>query len=284
MRHLAFGLVLVSVLASACARPQGRTVPSPVPASGEVGSAAPVQSVGIEWAGGSGRLVVQEAELLVESADIGRAADAFQSLTRSFGGYVGVADVATGTESSEPNQAKLTLLVPADRFEEFLAVLKGSTDVLSVRSEIRRQNDVTDAVIDYAARRRSLERTEARLQQLLERATTIDEVLRVEHELTRVRTEIERIAAQQADLERRIAYAEVRVLVVPPTVTEVRSLGESAREAWRTSLFLLRMLLYGIVWTVILSWWLLAGAAVAAVVLVGLWRRRRALGRSASSG
>mgnify|MGYP001251333538 FL=1 len=284
MRHLAFWLVLVSVLASACARPQGRTVPSPTPASGEVGSAAPVQSVGIEWAGGSGRLVVQEAELLVESADIRRAADAFQSLTRSFGGYVGVADIATGTESSEPNQAKLTLLVPADRFEEFLAVLKGSTDVLSVRSEVRRQNDVTDAVIDYAARRRSLERTEARLQQLLERATTIDEVLRVEQELTRVRTEIERIAAQQAELERRIAYAEVRVLVVPPTVTESRSLGETAREAWRTSLFLLRMLLHGIVWAVILSWWLLAGAAAAAVVLVGLWRRRRALGRSVSSG
>ncbi|MCX7622572.1 MAG: DUF4349 domain-containing protein [Thermomicrobium sp.] len=276
MRSPSIVLVTILLIGIACVGPKERTATTPVVTGG--GSGSSVEPAATSWSGGNERFVVCEAELVLEGAAIGRVADRVQALARQYGGYVGEAEIATGTEASEPNQARLVVLVPSERLEDFLAAVTSLPEIVRVPSRIERRNDVTDAVIDVAARRRSLERTEARLQELLGRASTIDEILRVEQELSRIRAEIERLAARENELQRRIAYAEVRILVVPWVRQGQPTLAETVREAWATSLLFLRLVVHAFVRIVVSSWWMLIAVGAAAVGGVAYRRRRRRRG------
>lgn len=221
-----------------------------------------------------GRLVVREAELLVWCDDYLGVAREIQEVVTKFGGYVVESDVVDLRDGSGPRQASLTVMVPADELEHFLTAVAEQPSVSRVASERVRSSDVTEETLDLAARRRTLERTEARLQALLERAQTIDEILRLEQELTRVRTEIEQIVERQRFLERRIQYAEVRLLLVPTPRLGEPGFLETFQEAWSASLFFLRVVIRGTLWAIVLTWWIWGTLLVMAALLLLWWRRR----------
>ena len=70
--------------------------------------------------------------------------------------------------------------------------------------------------MDLEAQLRSLTREEGRLLELLERANTVSEILVVEGELIRIRTQIERLQGSLNFLERRVALATITVSLIPP--------------------------------------------------------------------
>jgi hypothetical protein len=77
--------------------------------------------------------------------------------------------------------------------------------------------DVTENLIDLAARLRSEQDKEASFIELLERANSVADVLSVERELSRVRTEIERLQGQLGFIQRRVDLATITVtFTVPP--------------------------------------------------------------------
>lgn len=221
-----------------------------------------------------GRLVVREAELLVECRDSHAAARELQLLVVEFGGFVAEAELVELESERAPSQASFRAMVPAQRLEAFLSDVARRPSVERVASERVRSQDVTEETLDLAARLRTFERTEARLLSLLDRAESIDETLRIEQELARVRTEIERMRERQRFLEQRIAYAEVRVLLVPAPRSEEPSIGETVRAAWTASLALASAVLRGALWTTILTWWLWSPLVVTIVALRAWWRRR----------
>jgi hypothetical protein len=80
-----------------------------------------------------------------------------------------------------------------------------------VLTETTDARDVTAAVVDLDARLQNLRVTEAALQAIMDRATTIDDVLEVQRELTGVRAEIERLTAQRDELAGRAAMSTLSV-------------------------------------------------------------------------
>ncbi len=275
MRDGAVVFAIVLILVTACGRATPSSAPAPQAAPGEaIGRLA--EPVSETWAPTPGRMIARRAELVLESSDVPRAAQALQSLASSLGGYTAEAMITTESGAGVPDQATLVLLVPANRLEELLSAVGTLDSVTRVQQTSLWDQDVTEEVIDYAARRRSLEETEVRLRGLLARAATIDEVLRVEQELARVRTELERIAAYQLDLERRVAFARVGILIVPPVQTSPPPLAETVRQAWDSSLVLLRLVVHGAVWAVVLTWWLSVPTLLTVALVVLVYRRRRA--------
>ena len=79
--------------------------------------------------------------------------------------------------------------------------------------------DVSERFIDLQARLKSSLREEESLLSLLERTATVSEVLTVERELARVRSEIERFQGQLNFLERRVDLATITVSLVPPNLS-----------------------------------------------------------------
>ena len=109
----------------------------------------------------------------------------------------------------------MTIRVPQDQFFTALERIEALGEVQSknVGSE-----DVSEQFIDLEARLKSSLREEESLLSLLGRSVTVSEVLAIERELARVRSEIERWQGQLNFLERRVALATIIVSLFPPQV------------------------------------------------------------------
>ena len=85
-----------------------------------------------------------------------------------------------------------------------------------VQSKNLGSEDVSERFIDLQARLKSSLREEESLLSLLGRTSTVSEVLAIERELTRVRSDIERLQGQLNFLERRIDLATITVSLSSP--------------------------------------------------------------------
>ena len=75
---------------------------------------------------------------------------------------------------------------------------------------------MTERFIDLEARLQSAQREELSLLSLLERAETVGEILTIERELNRVRSDLERLQGQLNFLERRVDLSTITVFLSPP--------------------------------------------------------------------
>ena len=85
-----------------------------------------------------------------------------------------------------------------------------------VQSKNLGSDDVSERFIDLQVRLKSSLREEESLLSLLGRTSTVSEVLAIERELTRVRSDIERFQGQLNFLERRIDLATITVSLLSP--------------------------------------------------------------------
>lgn len=117
---------------------------------------------------------------------------------------------------------RFVLRVPEGSFSKAVNAVRALGEVAS---ESIGGRDVTSQFIDLKARIDALNVQEDRLLRILAQAKTVDEMLRIENELSRVRTEIESLTAQMANLD---SLARLSTVVV--TVREYREgLGATTR-------------------------------------------------------
>ena len=191
------------------AGPQGAPGPR-APSSGER-AFAPVLAGGLSLLETAGRQVIATSSLTLTTDDIPGALTQARIIAESLGGFVETLNSSGGDHQS----ASVTLRVPTPEFFNALERLKALGEVVeqSVGSQ-----DVTDQQIDLEARLKSAQREEISLLGLLDRAGNVTEILTVERELTRVRSEIERLQGQLTFLESRVELATISLRLFPPTV------------------------------------------------------------------
>lgn len=114
---------------------------------------------------------------------------------------------------AEVEQATATLRIPATSLSSVLDALRLEGELLH---ESLGGQDVTDQYVDLSARLRSQQTLETRLLDILGKVQSVEEALKVETELTRVRTEIERLDGQRRTMEDRVALATVDLVVSSP--------------------------------------------------------------------
>jgi hypothetical protein len=156
------------------------------------------------------RRVISTVFVSIEVEAIEPAAEQVQQVAESMGGFVESSSVS-GEEDG--GFAEITIRVPQDAFTDALARLRRLGEV---RNENLSVQDVTEQFIDLEARLRSAEREETSLLNLLEQATDLSDVLLIERELTRIRTEVERLHGQLNFLERRVSLATLSVSLFTP--------------------------------------------------------------------
>jgi hypothetical protein len=124
-------------------------------------------------------------------------------IAEGLGGFV---DQITSFGLTSSREAAVVIRVPQARFFDALERLEmlGTVIKRSVGSE-----EVSAEIIDLNARLRSVQRQEESFLALLERAESIADVLTVERELSRVRTQIEQLQGQLLALERSVALSTI---------------------------------------------------------------------------
>jgi hypothetical protein len=198
-------------------------------------------------------------------------------------GYVGESRVSgvSSTSDDAHQSATLTVRVPPGSFDRLRAAVRG---VGTVSSATTSSKDVTGDYVDLQARLDALTATRATFVTLLDRATTIGDVLTVQQQITTVQTQIEQIQGQLTVLADQSDLATLTIEVVEQGAKSkskngfVRAFGI----AWRSFVYCLQGIVSALGVIVVLL--LLAGACYPLVRGYQAIRRRAAARRPGSPG
>jgi hypothetical protein len=156
------------------------------------------------------RMIEIEGRLTVQVEDVERAADRLRRATLASGGDV--VEEALQDAASAP-RAQMQLRVPSARADDLLREIAA---VGTVTSRQVTAKDVGKQYFDATLRLENLSWTLARFEQILARANSVDEILRVEQEIARVRGQIEQIKGELRYLRDRSARATLHVTLLAP--------------------------------------------------------------------
>jgi len=227
-------------------------------------------------------LIIKTGSIVIQVAGIDASVEAATKAIVGLGGY---ASASERSGEDDDAYASVTYRVPADRWDEALAAIRGlGSKVLDERTGTQ---DVTGEVIDLAARIRNLQATEAAFQEIMTRATAIKDVLAVQAELTQVRGEIEQLTAQKDRLEEQAALSTLAVTfsLKPNPILASQERWDPGTEVEDATASLVRILQavagagiwFGIVWLPIL----IVVGILALVVYAVVRRVRRSSGPGA---
>lgn len=204
---------------------------SPEIAKDAASGAAPAPgSVGVDASKipAANRLVIRNKTLRVEVAAVTTAIEKIRELAKRDGADITEMQVATSSDeqvyrpmaegdaasqNSVALQAYVTVRVPADKYAAFV---DEAAKLGRVLWQGENTSDVTQQHVDLSARLTNLRAQEVRLREFFAKAKNVTEMLQIEAELSRVRGDIESMAAQVAYLERQASMATVNIELAEP--------------------------------------------------------------------
>ena len=155
----------------------------------------------------AGRHIVYEARVDMIVEDYGTATTTIMDLAKRAGGFV--ASSNTDQRIRNRRSGRYVVRVPSSRYDHFLTGVRGLGYVQNLREDAE---DVTEQYVDVEARLATNRKLESRLLHMLEsRDGKLEELLNIERELARVRTEIERTEGRLRVLKDRVALATITV-------------------------------------------------------------------------
>jgi hypothetical protein len=284
MRKLALLLAAPLILA-ACAQ----SAPGATSASGRAAVGAPAPAVdaasGLSANAGSApekgiptvvvssdRNLILTAKIDMRSQDPWATSDRAQAIANGLGG-----DVLNLTQSGsgDTRSASLTIRVPSSRFADALQqlrTLEGEVQTSGVSAQ-----DVTDQFVDLQARLAAKQAEEQRYLAILNRANTIDEILKVDASLSNVRTQVEQLTGQINSIKQRTDYSTISmsistIAVLPgDTTTKAWDPAKTVTRALAALGAMLQVFADVVIWLFVFGW--LPLLALAAVVFVTRARR-----------
>ncbi|MEK6507329.1 DUF4349 domain-containing protein [Myroides sp. C4067] len=153
------------------------------------------------------RMIVKEGNIRFETSNAQETRANIVASSKKLNGYL-----SQDTSNVYGNRTEHTIVirVPAKNFE---TLLEGVTQTATkVDSKNINALDVTEEFIDIEARIKTKKEIEERYKELLKRANTIDDILRIERELGTLRADIE-------SFEGRLKYLKSRISLSTLTVT-----------------------------------------------------------------
>lgn len=169
------------------------------------------------------RYIIRNAQLTLVIEDIEDAAREIQSMVNQYGGYVASLEFYDLTQ--ERRAGHISMRVPEGKYDDALQRLD---ELGKTKNKREYTDDVTLHYIDLEARIKNLEAQEIRLRELLERADTIEDILKIESELGRIRGNLESMIAEFTHLKDRVNYSSVNIRLEekdPRTHTVVDGFG-----------------------------------------------------------
>jgi len=214
------------------------------------------------------RMIVRSGDMSLVVADIIQARDGITLLAEQSGGYV-VSSSLYGED--ENTRGRITIRVPDEEFSGTIAAIRELA--VRVTSESTGSQDVTEEYTDLQSRLKNAEATEAQYLVILEKATDVEDILRVYDYLGQVRAEIEQLKGRIQYLERTAAMSLIAVRMEPESTS-----GSLVRPGWNMAeVFksaLRGMVIFGQVLGTIIIWLLIFSPLWGALVWLFIWWRR----------
>jgi hypothetical protein len=156
------------------------------------------------------RQVISTASVALEVENVQDRLNQVRAIAESLGGFI---EHLSSSGSVDRQHATVSFRVPQPHF---FTAMERITALGRVLSQSVGSEDVTERFIDLRARLQSALRQEQSLLLLLPKATSVSDVLTIERELSRIRSEIERLQGQLNFLERRVDLATISISLSQP--------------------------------------------------------------------
>ena len=172
-------------------------------------------------AGGSGaaetrleRKIIRDARLSLKVDDFSAAYQKLNELAALYGGYV-VSGESYSYDGEKMQSGNITLRVAANRLDEALAEIEslGKVENRNVYTQ-----DITMEYYDIAGRLTQYQTQERRLLDILNQAESVEDLVAVERELTRVRAFLESLNGQLRYYDQMTALSSINVSLYQPDV------------------------------------------------------------------
>lgn len=220
------------------------------------------------------RLVVEESSMSLVVLDVRETTDKIVDHAKQAGGFM----VSTSlTRPEEAPFATVVVRVPAEKFREALDYFRNLA--VKVSSENILGTDVTAEYVDIEARLETLEKTKAKFEAILDQATQVEDILKVQRELINLQDRIDALKGRQKYLEQTAKLAKITAYLS----TDELALPYAPAKPFRPSVILklavrslvrtLRSLITLFIWVVVYAViWL---PVVLIIFFVKKWRQKR---------
>ena len=212
------------------------------------------------------RKVIETAQVNLETKDLTQTENATLALLAK---RKGKADSSNVTLDGNGRRSGIyTLRIPSGQLLDYVNELAALPGIV-VRQRSLSAQDVTEEFVDIAARLENMQRHEVRLREILAKANTVEEILKVEKELATVRAQIESTTGRMKAMSGKIDMSTLQLRITEVTViTDANFFGKLRsiiRDSWVAAG---DVFLYLVATIIILS-------PIALLVLGFLWWRRR---------
>lgn len=158
----------------------------------------------------TGRMVIYVTDVAILVTNPAQLVNSLGDVATQAGGYV--AGVENKDEGGVP-VTSIKLKLPPDRYEPAMRQIRALA--VEVTSEKATTQDVTEEFNDVKIQLASLEATHAQLLELLQRATTIEEILKIQEKAAQTKAQIDRLKGRETFLQRSSELATITVNARP---------------------------------------------------------------------
>ena len=188
--------------------------------SSAAGTVSSAEETGKDTSDAAERKLVVTLDYSVETKDLDALDASILQKTKELGGYVESSSKDGPKEYTEESwydgrrYASYVVRIPSDKVENFASALEGESNVTNKSTNTE---DITLQYIDTDSRRQSLREEQTRLEEMLKKAETVDEMIQIENALTEVRSSLKDLETQIRYYDNQVDYSTVNI-----SVTETR--------------------------------------------------------------
>lgn len=162
----------------------------------------------------SNRKLIRNVNLTVETEKFDGLMGNLETKINELGGYVENSDIYNGSYYSEydmgERSANLTVRIPADKLDDFINQVSSQANITNKSETVE---DVTLQYVDLESHKKALSKEQDRLYELLEKAETMEDILKIEEKLADVRYQLESMESQIRTFDNQITYSTVYLCI-----------------------------------------------------------------------
>lgn len=173
------------------------------------------------------RMIVRNADIRLESGTPEETQTKISDAVKAAGGFVIESSQSSTDAGTGRDTVTMKIRVPAEKFDGTLTEIRNSADRVVI--ETVKGEDVTEEFVDVEARLAAKRALEQQFIEIMKRANTVEDALKVQTELGEVRSEIERIEGRKRFLQDQAALSTIDVEIRTPAAFSANSKGFSYR-------------------------------------------------------
>lgn len=154
----------------------------------------------------SDRVIIQESNLSLLVQDVRKIGDEIISYAKGVSGHMVSSSYSRPEESP---YAVVTVRVSTEKLDEALTYFRSLA--IKVTSENLRGTDVTEEYTDLDARLTTLRTTQSKFNEILAKATQVQDILTVQRELITLQDQIDRVIGQKQAIEKNAALTKATI-------------------------------------------------------------------------